>query len=131
MSSETEIATLVKPLKKAGDLWDANKPKVIMNPNYEAIYFSRSPIPFLRHYPKEEWHLHHTFYLHIGLYGYRSDILREISNLKPSALETAESLEQLRWLENNYKISVRPTKHESIGIDTPEDLERVIHLGLL
>ena len=131
MSSVTEIATLVKPLYKAEDLWDANKPKVIMNPKYEAIYFSRSPIPYLRQYPKEEWHLHHTFYMHIGLYGYRSDILREINNLKPSALELAESLEQLRWLENNYKISVRPTTHESIGIDTPEDLERVISSGLL
>ncbi len=131
MSSMTEIATLVKPLKSAEDLWDANKPKVIMNPKYEALYFSRSPIPYLRQHPKEEWHLHHTFYLHIGLYGYRSDVLREITNLKPSALEMAESLEQLRWLENNYKISVRPTTHESIGIDTPEDLERVVRSGLL
>jgi 3-deoxy-manno-octulosonate cytidylyltransferase (CMP-KDO synthetase) len=131
MSSMTEIATLVKPLKNSEDLWDANKPKVIVNPKYEALYFSRSPIPYLRQHPKEEWHLHHTFYLHIGLYGYRSDILREITSLKPSALEMAESLEQLRWLENSYKISVRPTSHESTGIDTPEDLERVIRSGIL
>lgn len=131
MSPMTEIATLIKPLQKADDLWDANKPKVIINPQYEAIYFSRSPIPYLRQQPKEVWHLKHNYYLHIGLYAYRSDILRQISTLKPSNLELAESLEQLRWLENNYKITVRLSKHDSIGIDSPEDLERVLQSGLL
>lgn len=129
-SSVTEIATLVKPLQNKADLFDSNKPKVIFNPNYEAIYFSRSPIPYLRQFPKEAWADNHSYYLHIGLYGYRSDILREITNLKPSTLELAESLEQLRWLENGYNISVRSVDHDSIGIDTPEDLERVIHSGL-
>ena len=130
-SSMTEIATLVKPLKTPDDLWDPNKPKVVINGDYQALYFSRSPIPYLRHYPKEEWHLHHKYFLHIGLYAYRSDILREITNLQPSLLETAESLEQLRWLENQYTIRVRTTRHESIGIDTPADLERVLQTGLL
>ncbi|ASB49488.1 3-deoxy-manno-octulosonate cytidylyltransferase [Alkalitalea saponilacus] len=131
MSSMTEIATLVKPLKEAEDLFDSNKPKVVINPKYEAIYFSRSPIPYLRQYPQKEWHLKHPYFLHIGLYGYRSDILREITSLKPSSLELAESLEQLRWLENGYKISVRTVNHETIGIDTPEDLERVKKSGLI
>jgi 3-deoxy-manno-octulosonate cytidylyltransferase (CMP-KDO synthetase) len=129
-SSVTEIATLVKPLKEPEDLWDANKPKVIFNPSYEALYFSRSPIPYLRQYPKEEWTDKYQYYLHIGLYAYRSDILREITNLKPSNLEIAESLEQLRWLENGYKITVRLATHNSSGIDTPEDLERMLKKGL-
>jgi len=129
LSSMTEIATLVKPLTRNEDLFDSNKPKVIFNPKYEAIYFSRSPIPYLRQFPQQEWASHYKYYLHIGLYGYRSDILREITNLKPSSLELAESLEQLRWIENSYTISVRITDHESIAIDTPEDLERIISMG--
>lgn len=131
MSPLTEIATLVKPLTRSEDLFDPNKPKVIFNPKYEAIYFSRSPIPYLRQVPQPEWANKHDYFLHIGLYGYRSDILREITNLKPSGLELAESLEQLRWIENGYTISVRITNHESISIDTPEDLERVLNSGLL
>ena len=129
-SSVTEIATLVKPLEEAVDLWDPNKPKVIFNPAYEALYFSRSPIPYLRLYPKEEWLQHHPFYLHIGLYAYRSDVLREITNISPSRLELAESLEQLRWLENGYNITVRSVSYNSIGIDTPEDLDRMISKGI-
>lgn len=129
-SSVTEIATLVKPLEEAVDLWDPNKPKVIFNPAYEALYFSRSPIPYLRQYPKEEWLQHHPFYLHIGLYAYRADVLREITNISPSRLELAESLEQLRWLENGYKITVRSVSYNSIGIDTPEDLNRMISKGI-
>lgn len=130
-SSMTEIATLVKPLTRSEDLFDPNKPKVIFNPKYEAIYFSRSPIPYLRQYPQNEWAQKYAYYLHIGLYGYRSDILREITNLPPSPLEMAESLEQLRWIENGYTISVRITDHDSISIDTPDDLERVIQSGIL
>lgn len=129
-SSVTEIATLVKPLEEAHDLWDPNKPKVIFNPSYEALYFSRSAIPYLRQYPKEEWLQHNSYYLHIGLYAYRSDILREITLLPPSHLELAESLEQLRWLENGYKISVRAVEYNSIGIDTPEDLDRMLKKGV-
>lgn len=131
LSSMTEIATLVKPLTHSEDLFNPNKPKVIFNPKYEAIYFSRSPIPYLRQYPQEEWARKYPYYLHIGLYGYRSDILREITNLSPSPLEKAESLEQLRWIENGYTISVRITDHDSISIDTPEDLQRVIQSGIL
>jgi 3-deoxy-manno-octulosonate cytidylyltransferase (CMP-KDO synthetase) len=130
-SSLTEIATLVKPLLRKHELFDSNKPKVIFNPKYEAIYFSRSPIPFLRQYPQDQWAEMHQYYLHIGLYGYRTDILREITNLAPSSLELAESLEQLRWIENGYTISVRTTMHESIAIDTPADLDQIIKSGIL
>lgn len=129
-SSTTEIATLVKQLKEPDDLWDSNKPKVVFTPANEALYFSRSAVPFLRQHPKEEWTKHHSYYLHVGLYAYRSDILREITNLAPSNLELAESLEQLRWLENGYKIDVRTVEHDSIGIDTPEDLEWMIKKGI-
>ena len=131
ISSLTEIATLVKPLTRSEDLFDPNKPKVIFNPKYEAIYFSRSPIPYLRQYAQNQWAEKHPYFLHIGLYGYRSDILREITNLRPSALELAESLEQLRWIENGYTISVRTTTHESISIDTPNDLEHVLRSGII
>ena len=92
----------------------------------EAIYFSRSVIPFLRDVEKEDWPNRHTFYKHIGIYGYRTDVLQQITQLSPGVLEQAESLEQLRWIENGYKIKVGITSHETIGIDTPEDLESAI-----
>jgi 3-deoxy-manno-octulosonate cytidylyltransferase (CMP-KDO synthetase) len=130
-SSLTEIATLVKPLTNPDDLFDPNKPKVVINALSDAIYFSRSPIPYLRQYPQDQWFAKHPYFLHIGLYGYRSDVLREITNLTPSTLELAESLEQLRWIEHGYKISVRSTTHDSIAIDTPGDLERILKSGLL
>ncbi len=127
---ETQIATLVKPLGAPQELFDANKPKVVIGAHSQALYFSRSPIPFLRGFPKEEWHLHHPYYLHIGLYGYRSDALRAITQLKPSPLEVAESLEQLRWLENGFCITTSVTHHESYSIDTPEDLENLKRKGI-
>ncbi len=125
LSSVTEIATLIKKLTDQDDLFNPNKPKVVFNPKYEALYFSRSVIPFIRDYPKNEWLKKHDYYLHIGLYGFRSDVLREITTLKPSSLEFAESLEQLRWIENGYVISVRPVEYEAMGVDTPEDLEQI------
>jgi 3-deoxy-manno-octulosonate cytidylyltransferase (CMP-KDO synthetase) len=123
----TEIATLVKPLT-AEDGWDAlfnpNSPKVVVNNNMEALYFSRSVIPYLRGCETQSWLNKHTYYKHIGLYAYRSDILAQITQLPQSKLELAESLEQLRWLENGYKIKVGITDVETIGIDTPDDLRR-------
>ncbi|GAB3812641.1 hypothetical protein GCM10028895_03880 [Pontibacter rugosus] len=92
----------------------------------EALYFSRQPIPYCRNIPSDIWHKQHTYYKHIGIYGYRADILEQITQLPPSALETAESLEQLRWLENGFRITTAITDHETIGIDTPEDLQRAI-----
>jgi len=123
----TDIATLVKPFDAEGGLKvleNPNSPKVVVDSRMRALYFSRSVIPYLRNVPKEEWLKRHTYYKHIGLYGYRRDILNEITQLEPSPLELAESLEQLRWLENGYTIKVATTNVETIGIDTPEDLVR-------
>jgi 3-deoxy-manno-octulosonate cytidylyltransferase (CMP-KDO synthetase) len=121
----TQIATLVKVIRSKEELFDPNRPKVVTGSNQEALYFSRSTVPFIRGKVPENWLDSHVFYMHIGLYGFRRDILPEITALPQSALELAESLEQLRWLENGYHITVRTTIHESFGIDTPEDLERL------
>lgn len=124
-----EIATLVKPFEQKGGLvalQNPSTPKVVLSKQMEAIYFSRSIIPFLRDVEKEDWPKKHVFYKHIGIYGYRTDVLQKITQLSPGVLEQAESLEQLRWIENGYKIKVGITTHETIGIDTPEDLESAI-----
>lgn len=125
--TSTQIATLVKPF--TGDdsfeaLENVNSPKVVVNRNMNALYFSRSIIPYQRNAPKEEWLKGHTYYKHIGLYAYRTEVLKEITSLEQSSLELAESLEQLRWLENGYTIKVGISDVETIGIDTPQDLER-------
>ncbi len=127
----TEIATLIKKVSSKDDLFNANKPKVVVNLKGEALYFSRSPIPYLRGIEQDAWHSVHTFYNHIGLYGYRADILDQITRLEQGILEKCESLEQLRWLENGYKIAVYETDMESISIDTPEDLQKLIDNGLI
>lgn len=125
--ASTQIATLVKPFNKEDDissLENPNSPKVIINPDFQAIYFSRSVIPFLRGIDKNDWLKKFTFYKHLGLYAYKSEVLAEITRLSQSTLEIAESLEQLRWIENGYKIKVGITDVETIGIDTPEDLQK-------
>jgi 3-deoxy-manno-octulosonate cytidylyltransferase (CMP-KDO synthetase) len=121
---ETEIATLIKPITNAAEITNVNRPKVVINQNQEAMYFSRSSIPFVRDSAPEEWINRNTFYSHIGMYAYRFDILLELTKLPTGILEKAESLEQLRWLENGYRIKTAQTQFESIGIDTPEDLEQ-------
>lgn len=126
---ETEIATLVRPFTEDDGfdaLFNSNSPKVILNKKGEAIYFSRSIIPYIRNFKHTEWLKHHVFYKHIGMYAYRSDILKEITALPQTPLEIAESLEQLRWIENGYKIKVGITTQETIGIDTPEDMEKAL-----
>ncbi len=125
--STIDIATLVKPFTPNDGfeaLENVNSPKVVVNNKMEALYFSRSIIPFTRGKEKEEWLKGHTYYKHIGLYAYRANVLKEITSLPQSSLEIAESLEQLRWLENGYKIKVGISEIETIGIDTPEDLQR-------
>ena len=119
---EAQIATLIKKVLTNEELNNANSPKVIINKNSEAIYFSRSPLPHIRGQEPQNWLQHFTYYKHIGIYGYRADILQQISKLPISSLEKAESLEQLRWIENGYKIKVAETEIETIAIDTPEDL---------
>ncbi|MDD2474723.1 MAG: 3-deoxy-manno-octulosonate cytidylyltransferase [Dysgonamonadaceae bacterium] len=126
VDSEIEIATLVKPFdpKDGIDvLRNPSSPKVVISENYEAIYFSRSIIPFLRDIDQKDWMNHHVFYKHIGIYGYRTDVLNRITQLPIGSLEKAESLEQLRWIENGFKIKVGVTSYETFGIDTPEDLK--------
>lgn len=121
----TQIATLVKPFS-ADDSFEAlenvNSPKVVVNANWNALYFSRSIIPYQRGTEPKEWLKNHTYYKHIGLYAYRKEVLKEITTLPQSSLELAESLEQLRWLENGYTIKVGISEVETIGIDTPQDL---------
>lgn len=128
MSAEqTDIATLVKPFTTSNtlaELENPNSPKVVVSPTSKALYFSRSVIPYLRNIDRQEWLSKHKFYKHIGLYAYRSEVLKEITKLPQSSLELAESLEQLRWLENGYNIRVAETGIETIGIDTPEDLQK-------
>lgn len=126
--SETQIATLVKPFAPHEDIFNANSPKVVLSTDGRAIYFSRSVIPYLRSTEPSAWQSSHQYYKHIGLYGYRRDILLHITKLSPSPLETAESLEQLRWLENNLQIHTDITHIESHAIDTPADLETVLQL---
>lgn len=125
--SSVDIATLVKPFKPEDGLValeNVNSPKVVVNHHMEALYFSRSIIPFTRGKEKTEWLSGHTYYKHIGLYAYRAEVLQQITALPQSSLELAESLEQLRWLENGYKIKVGISDIETIGIDTPDDLQR-------
>ena len=117
----------MKPFTEADGLAaleNPNSPKVVLDRESNALYFSRSVIPYLRGVPREEWLSKHTFYKHIGLYAFRAEVLRAVTALPQSALELAESLEQLRWLENGYKIGVGISDVETIGIDTPEDLAR-------
>ncbi len=126
-SPQTDIATLVKPFEKSDGierLECPNSPKVVMDLNGFAMYFSRSVIPYLRGVDKSQWLNVETFYKHLGIYAYRTDVLERITTLPQSPLEKAESLEQLRWLENGYRIRVGKTDIETVGIDTPEDLER-------
>lgn len=124
---DTQIATLVKPFTTE-DGWESlqnpNSPKVVVDNRMRALYFSRSVIPYLRGSEQGEWLQRHTYYKHIGLYAYRANVLKEITALPQSSLELAESLEQLRWLQNGYTIKVGISEVETIGIDTPEDLAR-------
>jgi 3-deoxy-manno-octulosonate cytidylyltransferase (CMP-KDO synthetase) len=128
LNRETQLATLAKKITDNETLFNPNTPKLIWNENKEAIYFSRQTIPMIRGVAENEWLSHHDFYKHIGIYAYRADVLPVITKLTLSSLEIAEALEQLRWLENGYKIKVAITEFETVGIDTPEDLKKIQHL---
>lgn len=117
-----DIATLARRFESAEALFDPNKVKVVFGKDGNALYFSRSPIPFCRGVERKEWLACTPCFKHVGMYAYRPDILKRITSMPQGVLEKAESLEQLRWLENGFRIAVRETWHESIGIDTPEDL---------
>jgi 3-deoxy-manno-octulosonate cytidylyltransferase (CMP-KDO synthetase) len=121
---QTQIATLGKPFESMEAVENPNSPKIVCDVNGYAMYFSRSVIPYVRGKEQSEWLQHFPFLKHIGLYAYRRNVLAEITKLPQSSLELAESLEQLRWLQNGYRIKVGLTDVETVGIDTPEDLDR-------
>jgi 3-deoxy-manno-octulosonate cytidylyltransferase (CMP-KDO synthetase) len=122
---QNKIATLVKPIDDPEELFNTSKPKVILNKQNKAIYFSRAPIPFLRKYSQPYWLSHHTYYKHIGIYGFTVKTLKEITSIPQSKLEKAEALEQLRWIENGHGIHAEITEYDSFSVDTPEDLEKI------
>ena len=121
---DTQIATLGKPFTTIEAVENPNSPKIVVSNSGYAMYFSRSIIPFVRGVEKQEWINRYPFLKHLGIYAYRKEVLSQITKLPQSSLEIAESLEQLRWLQNGYKIKVGTTSVETVGIDTPEDLER-------
>lgn len=124
-NENAKIATLVKRISEPAELDNPNVVKVVFEKNGRAIYFSRSPIPYVRDLPKDAWLTEHFFYKHIGLYGYRREVLLQVADLPKGTLEHAESLEQLRWLEAGISIGVGVTEFETQGVDTPEDLSRL------
>lgn len=118
-----QLATLIKKADSIDQVTDIGEAKVILNEKNDAILFSRSPIPFIRNHEQSEWLKHHDFYLHLGIYAYHIDALKKIVKLKPSSLELAESLEQLRWIENGIPVRCVVTENdETMCIDTEEDL---------
>lgn len=127
LDPNVKLATLIKAIHTEDELFNVNIPKVVVNSNHQAIYFSRHPIPFIRGAKKDtDWLKSHQFYKHIGIYGYQTKTLLELTKLAPSSLEIAESLEQLRWIENGYQIQTKVTDIETVAIDTPEDLKKII-----
>ncbi len=121
-----ELATQMIPVSNYEELFDKGEVKIVLNNKMEALYFSRMVIPFIKGVDEKEWHKHHTYYRHVGMYAYRRDVLEKITRLSVSSLEKAESLEQLRWLENGFRIKCVITHFESHCIDTPEDVEKVL-----
>jgi 3-deoxy-manno-octulosonate cytidylyltransferase (CMP-KDO synthetase) len=121
---QTEIATLGKPFSSMEAVENPNSPKIVVDNKGFALYFSRSVIPFVRGIDKSDWLTHYPFLKHLGIYAYRTEVLRQVTQLPQSSLELAESLEQLRWLQNGFRIKVGTTNIETIGIDTPEDLRK-------
>ncbi len=125
-NKQVQISTLAHKLTDSKDLHNPSLVKIVRKENGEALYFSRSPIPFIREAKPEAWTELYPYLKHIGIYAYRSDILQQIVKLPASSLEKAESLEQLRWLENGYSVMVEITDKECFPVDTPQDLKLFI-----
>ncbi|HMO63173.1 MAG TPA: 3-deoxy-manno-octulosonate cytidylyltransferase [Ferruginibacter sp.] len=125
---QTELATQMIAVESEAVLFDEGEVKIVLNEAGEALYFSRMVIPYIKGVEKKDWHRHHRYYRHVGMYAYRTDILEKISRLPVSALEQAESLEQLRWLQNGFTIKCVLTQYDSYCIDSPADLESVLKL---
>lgn len=120
--AETDIATLRKPVRNKDELFNPNVVSVVCRQDGTALYFSRHPIPYLRGVPEDEWHLHHPFHRHVGMYAFRKTVIDKLQHLAHGKLEAAESLEQLRWLENGFSIRVADTGYMSPAVDSPDDL---------
>jgi len=127
-NAETQIATLIKPTTNPEEIFNPNCVRVIVDVNHFALYFTRATVPYLRNVAQEKWHENYKYNKHIGIYSYRYEVLKQIAQLPQSPLEKAESLEQLRWLENGFRINTATTDFESIAIDTPQDLEKLKNL---
>lgn len=121
---DTPLASLAKRIDDEDELFSPNAVKVVVNQEGNAMYFSRNPIPFMRNVDRDNWLAKGRFYKHIGIYAYKADVLHQVAHMEPSALEQAESLEQLRWLENGLAIRMALSDAENISIDTPDDLHR-------
>jgi len=126
MEGDIELATQIATVDDAETLLNEGEVKVVLNDNREALYFSRSVIPYIKNKPKEEWHVHHPYWRHVGMYAYRADVLEKLTKLPLASLEKAESLEQLRWLQAGFTIQCVPTKYNSYCVDTPEDLKALL-----
>ena len=126
---DTQLASLAKRIEDEDDLFGSTAVKVVMDKEGKALYFSRNPIPYMRNLDRKNWLDKGVFYHHIGIYAYKAETLRQVAKLQPSELELAESLEQLRWLENGYSIRMAVTESLNISIDTPKDLEKAMHFA--
>lgn len=126
LDGTVELATQMATVDSAAMLHDPKEAKIVVNNRNEALYFSRSAIPYLWGVSPDQWHAHHAYHRHVGLYAYRADILSQITQLPPSALEQAESLEQLRWLEAGYRIKLVSTQFQTPSVDSPADIEKIL-----
>ena len=126
---DTQLASLVKRIDDEEDLFGSNKVKVVMDKTGNALYFSRNPIPYMRNVAHEKWLQKGCFFQHLGIYAYKAATLRQIATMQPTALELAESLEQLRWLENGLAIRMAVVEADSLAIDSPADLAKAIEMA--
>lgn len=122
---KVDIATLISPIKEISLLWDSNVVKAVITKTGKALYFSRQAIPFNRNTSKEFWLDEHPYFRHLGIYAYKSEALEAVTKLSLSGLEQTESLEQLRWLENDFYIQTGITEKEGVSIDTADDLKKL------
>ncbi|MVM35431.1 3-deoxy-manno-octulosonate cytidylyltransferase [Spirosoma sp. HMF4905] len=126
LDGTVELATQMASVDSAAMLHDPKEAKIVINAQNEALYFSRSAVPYLWNIEPDQWHAHHAYHRHVGLYAYRADILEKITQLPPSVLERAESLEQLRWLEAGYRIKLVSTNFQTPSVDSPADIEKIL-----
>ena len=129
-NEQAQIGTLVKPISATDELFNINKVKAVVTASGRALYFSRQPLPYFKGYPQEMWTAKHQYYKHVGMYAFRPETLEKLVKLPVSNLEQAESLEQLRWLENGFDIYTKTTHFEAHAVDTPEDLALLLQLEL-